>query len=118
MGWKYVNPVRMDASIPIVKPIDIAGLACSGTTILLEFLARRPHFASHRYRDFPPVLTPGRWNWFVDRKVARRAYRPTATAFRSSPRTLKPSRGGSVGLKTHYFIFYLLSIYNVICFKL
>jgi hypothetical protein len=59
------------AATPIVKPIYIAGLARSGTTILLELLARHPDLASHRYRDFPPVLTPWLWNWFVDRAAAR-----------------------------------------------
>ena len=54
-------------SVAIEKPIYIAGLARSGTTILLELLSRHPHLASHRYRDFPPVLTPWFWNWFVDR---------------------------------------------------
>jgi hypothetical protein len=54
-------------SIAIRKPIYVAGLARSGTTILLELLARHPQLASHRYRDFPPVLTPWFWNWFVDR---------------------------------------------------
>jgi hypothetical protein len=58
------------SSIEIEKPLYIAGLARSGTTILLELLARHPHLASHRYRDFPPVLTPWFWNWFVDRASA------------------------------------------------
>ena len=57
---------RLD-KVPIVKPVYIAGLARSGTTILLELLARHPDVTSHRYRDFPPVLTPWFWNWFVDR---------------------------------------------------
>jgi hypothetical protein len=55
------------SAIEIEKPLYVAGLARSGTTILLELLARHPHLASHRYRDFPPVLTPWFWNWFVDR---------------------------------------------------
>lgn len=54
-------------AVQIVKPVYIAGLARSGTTILLELLARHPDLTSHRYRDFPPVLTPWFWNWFVDR---------------------------------------------------
>lgn len=52
--------------IPIDKPVWVTGLARSGTTILLELLARHPLVATHRYRDFPPVLTPWFWNWFVD----------------------------------------------------
>lgn len=57
---------RLEA-VSIEKPIYIAGLARSGTTILLELLSRHPDLASHRYRDFPPVLTPWTWNWFVER---------------------------------------------------
>lgn len=57
---------RLD-EIEIRQPIYIAGLARSGSTILLELLARHPEVATHRYRDFPLVLTPWAWNWFVDR---------------------------------------------------
>lgn len=57
--------------VAISKPIYIAGLARSGTTILLELLARHPDLVTHRYRDFPPVLTPWFWNWFVDRAGGR-----------------------------------------------
>jgi hypothetical protein len=56
--------------LAIEKPIYIAGLARSGTTILLELLARHPLLATHRYRDFPPVLAPWFWNWFVDKAGA------------------------------------------------
>ncbi|MEX2122636.1 MAG: sulfotransferase [Woeseia sp.] len=59
------------ADTAIEKPIYIAGLARSGTTILLELLSRHPQLASHRYRDFPPILTPWFWNWFVDRAGTR-----------------------------------------------
>jgi hypothetical protein len=59
------------APIAITKPIYIAGLARSGSTILLELLARHPQLCSHRYRDFPPLFTPWSWNWFVDHAGAR-----------------------------------------------
>lgn len=55
------------AEVTIEKPIYVSGLARSGTTILLELLSRHPALVTHRYRDFPPVLTPWFWNWFVDR---------------------------------------------------
>jgi len=55
------------AAIEIRAPIWIAGLARSGSTILLELLARHPATATARYRDFPPVLTPILW----DRLLAR-----------------------------------------------
>jgi hypothetical protein len=57
---------RIDGAV-IDRPIYVAGLARSGSTILLELLARHPDTASHRYRDFPLVLAPWAWNWFVDR---------------------------------------------------
>lgn len=55
------------AETDVVAPVYVTGLARSGSTILLELLARHPGFATHRYRDFPPVLSPVAWNWFVDR---------------------------------------------------
>ncbi len=51
----------------IDRPIYVTGLARSGSTILLELLSEHPDTSTHRYRDFPPVLTPRAWNWFVDR---------------------------------------------------
>lgn len=53
--------------ITIDRPVYVTGLARSGTTILLELLARHPEVATHRYRDFPPVLVPWMWNRFLDR---------------------------------------------------
>lgn len=57
---------RLEA-VEIERPIYVAGLARSGSTILLELLARHPEVATHRYRDFPVLPTPWAWNWFVDR---------------------------------------------------
>ncbi len=57
---------RLDG-IPVDRPIYIAGLARAGSTILLELLARHPEIATHRYRDFPGVMAPLAWNWFIDR---------------------------------------------------
>lgn len=54
----------------IVKPIFLTGLARSGTTILLEQLAKVPGVATHRYRDFPFLMTPIDWNRFVRRFAA------------------------------------------------
>jgi hypothetical protein len=80
-GWQHRHPrgairlgnfdTRMAAEaiedVEIEAPIYIAGLARSGTTILLELLAAHPDVATHRYRDFPPVFTP----WLWDRWLAR-----------------------------------------------
>lgn len=48
--------------VRIDRPIYVAGIARSGSTILLELLAGQPGVATHRYRDFPPVYTPLFWN--------------------------------------------------------
>jgi len=46
------------SQIPIDRPIYISGLARSGTTILLELIARHQEAASYRYMDFPFVMLP------------------------------------------------------------
>lgn len=79
------------AGAAVDRPIYVAGLARSGSTILLELLARHPDTASHRYRDFPMVPTPWTWSWFVDRAgrgdpVAReRAHRDRIKVTPESP---------------------------------
>lgn len=81
---------RLDA-VAVDRPIYVTGLARSGTTVLLELLALHPDTVAHRYRDFPLVLTPWAWNWFVDRAgrgeaVAReRAHRDRITVTSESP---------------------------------
>lgn len=55
------------------RPIYIAGLPRAGTTILLETLAQHPDTATHRYRDYPLVLTPVLWNRLLDRLPRRSA---------------------------------------------
>lgn len=51
----------------LTKPVFIAGLARSGTTILLTVLAALEGVATHRYRDFPFVFTPSFWEGFQSR---------------------------------------------------
>ena len=63
------------------RPMYIAGLARAGSTLLLEILAGCPGTASHRYCDFPPLLTPYWWGWFMDR-AARREQEPVERAHR------------------------------------
>lgn len=60
------------ATIAIDRPIYIAGLARSGSTMLLETLARHPDVATHRYRDYPPIFTPYLWNRWLDRVPRRK----------------------------------------------
>lgn len=57
---RRLRPVRID------RPVFVTGLARSGTTMLLELLAQADGVATHRYRDFPFLLTPWFWNKFVD----------------------------------------------------
>lgn len=65
-GWESkLLRDRLDR-LPIAEPLWITGLARSGSTILLELLASHPQLASHRYRDFPPVLTPYLWNRLLE----------------------------------------------------
>jgi hypothetical protein len=59
--------------VSIAEPIFIAGLARSGSTVLLETVASLPGVASHRYRDFPYVFTPYWWNGFLDRSPRKPA---------------------------------------------
>jgi hypothetical protein len=54
-------------STPVIEPLFLTGLARSGTTILLQELCRTDLFATHRYRDFPFLMTPYVWNRFLDR---------------------------------------------------
>jgi hypothetical protein len=51
--------------VEVKKPIFITGLARAGTTILLETLAKADGIATHRYRDFPFIMTPIFWNRFI-----------------------------------------------------
>jgi len=53
-------------AVTLESPIYVTGLARSGTTILLELLAKLPSVTSHRYRDFPPIWTPYLWNRFLE----------------------------------------------------
>jgi hypothetical protein len=56
---------RLDAT-PLEAPIFVCGLARSGTTILLQELSQMPNVATHRYRDFPFLMTPWIWSRLVD----------------------------------------------------
>jgi hypothetical protein len=59
--------------IQIDRPVFIAGLARSGTTILLELLSNIDGAATHRYRDFPFVLSPLLWNSLLNFATKPRA---------------------------------------------
>jgi len=53
------------ASIDVHQPVYIAGLARSGSTILLEILAQHPDLGAHRYQDYPMLFTPYLWNRYL-----------------------------------------------------
>lgn len=53
--------------IAIERPVFVAGIARSGTTLLLNLCAKLPGVATHRYRDFPFLHFPVLWAWFFDR---------------------------------------------------
>lgn len=80
-GWETRILKEKLTRCSIDRPIYVSGLARSGSTILLELLARHPDAVTHRYRDFPPVLTPWFWSWFLDR-AATKAHVPTERAHR------------------------------------
>lgn len=48
--------------IQIRQPTYIGGLARSGSTMLLELMARHPALATHQYRDFPFIAIPCLWS--------------------------------------------------------
>lgn len=60
---------RLDA-IAIDRPVFIAGVARSGTTLLLNLLSQLPKVATHRYSDFPFLFTPVAWNRLQERMGA------------------------------------------------
>jgi hypothetical protein len=55
--------------IPINKPMYVAGLARSGTSIVIEILASHPQVATHQYRDFPFLFIPYWWRQTLDRSA-------------------------------------------------
>lgn len=75
--WRWLGNVETRilrdrlAEIDVHSPIFIAGLARSGTTMLLEIVAAHADVATHQYRDFPLLCIPYWWNTFLDRYAGR-----------------------------------------------
>jgi hypothetical protein len=62
-SWETASVAQQIADVEVTRPVFVAGLARSGSTVLLEFLARHPQVATHRYSDFPVGLfLPTLWN--------------------------------------------------------
>ncbi|MGH6896119.1 MAG: sulfotransferase [Geminicoccaceae bacterium] len=76
--WRRLGEIETSAHrdalerIAIDRPVYIAGVARSGSTILLEMLARHPEVATHQYRDFPLLFAPVYWDRAFGRKQANR----------------------------------------------
>lgn len=76
---------------PPDRPVFIAGLARSGSTMLLEWLNAMPGFTAHRYSDFPMLWTPYWWNRLLAKLPAapvepvERAHRDRIQVTRDSP---------------------------------
>lgn len=86
---EYIAPMRVD------RPIYVAGVARSGTTILTEMLARHPDVTSHRYSDFPNVFTPYWRNWLMQRvrrsppEAVERAHKDRVMVTSESPEAVE-----------------------------
>ena len=99
--WQKLGDVESSAhraeldEIAIDRPCYVAGLARSGSTILLELLAGQPGVATHRYRDFPPVYTPLFWNrafahvYRADAPPAERAHKDRILVTPDSPEAME-----------------------------
>lgn len=79
----------------IDRPIYVAGVARSGTTIVTEMLAGHPDVTSHRYSDFPNIHTPYWRNWLADRigrsrpQATERAHRDRLMVTAESPEAVE-----------------------------
>ncbi|MGC3874324.1 sulfotransferase family protein [Halomonas sp. GXIMD04776] len=106
------------------RPLYVAGLARSGTTILLERLAEHPEVATHRYVDFPMLLTPYWWNRWLSlvprqEEVAReRAHKDGIAVTSQSPEAFEemlwmaffpdthdPTKSSVLGREAHHSAF-------------
>lgn len=65
-AWESKRYDRALSQIKIDRPVFITGLARSGTTLLLNILASSPQAGTHRYRDYPFLMTPVLWNRVTD----------------------------------------------------
>jgi len=79
----------------IDRPVYIASLPRSGTTILTEMLARHPDLTCHRYSDFPNVWTPYWRNYLLQKtrlqapKMMERAHQDRIEVNNDSPEAVE-----------------------------
>ncbi|MDT8408923.1 MAG: sulfotransferase [Wenzhouxiangellaceae bacterium] len=100
-AWRRLGQLESAAlraeidNVEITRPIYVAGVARSGTTIITEMLARHPDVTSHRYSDFPNVYTPYWRNWLAARSpsspapAVERAHRDRLMVTRESPEAVE-----------------------------
>lgn len=73
LGNLETKVLREKLAQQIDRPIFIAGIARSGSTMLLEILAAHAQVATHQYRDFPFLHTPVWWSQAHDRNTHKAA---------------------------------------------
>jgi hypothetical protein len=84
-----INQRRVD------RPVYVAALARSGTTIVTEMLAQHPQLTSHRYSDFPNVWTPYWRNYLLQKarfqvpKKQERAHQDRIRVSNDSPEAVE-----------------------------
>ena len=78
------------------RPVYIASLPRSGTTILTEMLEQHPDLTCHRYSDFPNVWTPYWRNYLlrenpdpVRREMRERAHKDRIEVSNDSPEAVE-----------------------------
>ncbi len=77
------------------RPVYIASLPRSGTTILTEMLEQHPDLTSHRYSDFPNVWTPYWRNYLLQKsrrhapKMQERAHQDRIEVSNDSPEAVE-----------------------------
>ncbi len=79
----------------IDRPVYVAALPRSGTTIVTEMLAQHPDLTSHRYSDFPNVWTPYWRNYLLGKTrlhqpaMEERAHRDRILVNNDSPEAVE-----------------------------
>lgn len=74
---EYVFSNTLD-QVAVERPVFIAGLPRSGTTVLLNLLVASGQFASHTYRDMPFIMCPLLWKSLASRLTVDQSSRERA----------------------------------------
>lgn len=99
--WRWLGNVETKvladelSDVEVEAPIYIAGLARSGSTILLRVVSSHPDVVTHQYRDFPFIYIPFWWQQTLDRSVkgelepAERAHKDRLKVTPNSPEAME-----------------------------